>query len=138
MPMKTELYVSNWKTIHLIIKYLADWHCEKCDRPCRRPEEEWDTFCSKLLHDGSIWYKETFEEFHDEETGKWGIAEKPGRFVLTVAHLDQNPGNNDRENLRALCPTCHNRHDAPHRAKNRSHTLMVKKESAGQLRLEGL
>lgn len=134
MPMKTELYVSNWKTIHLIIKYLADWHCEKCDRPCRRPGEEWWEFVEGLYRSQSDWYWETYEESPDG----CGYREYQGRFVLTVAHLDQNPGNNDRENLKALCPTCHNRHDAPHRAKNRSHTLMVKKESAGQLRLEGL
>ena len=39
--------------------------------------------------------------------------------VLTVAHLDHDPANNDMANLRHLCQRCHNRHDAPHRAKTR-------------------
>jgi Holliday junction resolvase RusA-like endonuclease len=37
------------------------------------------------------------------------------RVVLTIAHLDQNPENNDRGNLRALCQRCHLRHDADFR-----------------------
>ncbi|AFY39881.1 HNH endonuclease [[Leptolyngbya] sp. PCC 7376] len=123
MPMKRHLYPKNWDTIATIIKYMADWHCTKCGRPCRRPRQTWDEFCSGLLHEQSKWCKET---------------DKPGRFVLTVAHLDQNPGNNNRENLKALCPTCHNRHDAKARAVNRSHTRVVKLEDAGQLRLGGL
>lgn len=35
--------------------------------------------------------------------------------VLTVAHLDQDPTNNDLSNLRAMCQRCHNRMDAPYR-----------------------
>ncbi len=29
------------------------------------------------------------------------------RVILTVAHLDHNPGNNTDENLAALCQKCH-------------------------------
>jgi 5-methylcytosine-specific restriction endonuclease McrA len=32
--------------------------------------------------------------------------------VLTIAHLDQQPENNDHANLRALCQRCHLRFDA--------------------------
>ncbi len=41
--------------------------------------------------------------------------ETGGPVVLTVAHLDHDPANNDRANLRLLCQRCHNAHDAPHR-----------------------
>jgi hypothetical protein len=34
------------------------------------------------------------------------------RVVLTIAHLDQQPENNDHANLRALCQRCHLRFDA--------------------------
>lgn len=34
------------------------------------------------------------------------------RVVLTIAHLDQQPENNDPENLRALCQRCHLGFDA--------------------------
>jgi hypothetical protein len=37
------------------------------------------------------------------------------KVVLTVAHLDHDPTNNDATNLRALCQRCHNRYDAPMR-----------------------
>ena len=35
------------------------------------------------------------------------------RVILTIAHLDQDPTNNDTENLVAPCQYCHNRLDAP-------------------------
>lgn len=134
MPMKRHLYPKNWRTIATIIKYLAKWKCQQCDRPCLRPNQDWFTFCSDLLHEGSTWYEETFENIQNPTTGKWAIAERKGRFILTVAHLDQNPRNNQRENLKALCPTCHNRHDAPHRAKNAKRTRYENKHR-GQLKL---
>ena len=39
--------------------------------------------------------------------------------VLTVAHLDHNPTNNNFDNLAALCQRCHNIYDGPHRARSR-------------------
>lgn len=47
--------------------------------------------------------------------------------ILTIAHLDQDPTHNDPGNLRALCQRCHNRHDAPHRARNAAATRARKK-----------
>lgn len=41
--------------------------------------------------------------------------EKPVRVVLTVAHLDHQPENCARDNLKALCQRCHNAYDAPMR-----------------------
>lgn len=41
------------------------------------------------------------------------------KIILTIAHLDHDPTNNDPGNLRALCQRCHNRHDAAHRAETR-------------------
>ncbi|WP_052051082.1 hypothetical protein [Leptolyngbya sp. KIOST-1] len=57
----------------------------------------------------------------------------PGRFTLTAAHLDQNPGNNDPANLAALCSPCHLRHDTPHRPGNRQR----KRKYFGQMPLLG-
>lgn len=34
------------------------------------------------------------------------------KVVLTIAHMDHNPANNDPANLRAWCQKCHNQHDA--------------------------
>lgn len=41
------------------------------------------------------------------------------RVVLTVAHLDHDPTNNDERNLKAMCQRCHNRYDVQHRKQTR-------------------
>lgn len=38
------------------------------------------------------------------------------RVVLTTAHLDHDPTNNNLTNLRSWCQRCHNTYDAPMRA----------------------
>ena len=38
------------------------------------------------------------------------------RVILTVAHLDHEPGNCDPDNLRAMCQRCHTTYDAKHHA----------------------
>lgn len=56
--------------------------------------------------------------------------------VLTVAHLDHDPANNDEKgNLLALCQRCHNRYDAAHRKANANRTRRGRK-AIGDL-LEG-
>lgn len=42
--------------------------------------------------------------------------------VLTVAHMDQDPGNNDPSNLAALCQLCHNRWDQEARTRHATAT----------------
>ena len=54
------------------------------------------------------------------------------KVVLTVAHLDHDPTNNDEENLKALCQKCHNQHDGHQRAGNRKRRLAARN---GQLAL---
>lgn len=41
------------------------------------------------------------------------------RVVLTVAHLDHDPGNCEPDNLRAWCQRCHLTYDAGHHARTR-------------------
>lgn len=55
------------------------------------------------------------------------------RIILTIAHLDHTPENNDPTNLRALCQRCHNRYDAAYRAAGRK----ARKKAAGRL-LDGV
>lgn len=55
---------------------------------------------------------------------------RPGgkrRVRLTVAHIDQDPANNDDGNLLALCERCHNRLDMPFRRLNAAKTRRRKK-----------
>lgn len=49
-----------------------------------------------------------------------GRGGRPARVVLTVAHLDHNPANNDLSNLRALCQACHLHHDVGQHAASRA------------------
>lgn len=53
--------------------------------------------------------------------------------VLTVAHLDHDPGNNADDNLRAMCQRCHLTYDAKHHAVNAARTRRRRLEAAGQL-----
>ena len=49
------------------------------------------------------------------------------RIVLTIAHIDPTPENCDPSNLVAECQRCHNRRDAPMRAKNAAETRKAKR-----------
>lgn len=52
------------------------------------------------------------------------------RLVLTVHHIDHNPGNCDDDNMIALCAPCHLWADAEHHARNAKRT---RARRAGQL-----
>jgi hypothetical protein len=115
MPSDKILYADNWNQIAQEQKEAAGWICQNCGRACRKTGESWENFQRRL---------------------NWTPAEddKPGQYVLTVAHLDQKPHNNELSNLKALCTVCHLRHDTPYRQLNR----YAKRERWGQLRLEGV
>lgn len=49
-----------------------------------------------------------------------------GRVVLTIAHMDHDESHADPERCRALCQSCHNRWDAPHRKQNAAKTRRSK------------
>ena len=53
--------------------------------------------------------------------------------VLTTAHLDHDPTNNNPANLRAWCQRCHLTYDAEHHKKHAAQTRRKKVEAAGQL-----
>ena len=50
--------------------------------------------------------------------------------VLTVAHLDHQPENNEDGNLRALCQRCHLLHDREHHQENARRTWARKRIEA--------
>lgn len=45
-----------------------------------------------------------------------------GEIVLTIAHLNHNPKDSRRANLKAMCQRCHLRYDQKHHAENASRT----------------
>lgn len=57
------------------------------------------------------------------------------RIVLTVMHLDHNPTNCDRSNLKAACQKCHFEHDRDDNLKKRNTYKYLDREVAGQEKL---
>lgn len=114
-----------WLAIRDCVGKRSGWKCEKCKAPHRQ------TICRGEGDDAGTYMLETGEIF-DAETGKklgHGINEYRGRYVLvilTVAHIDGDPGNNDDGNLAHWCQLHHNRHDAKSRAVNARKTINAK------------
>jgi len=73
-------------------------------------------------------------EWCGAENGKPNPATS-SKVVLTVAHLDHNPANCARENLRALCQRCHLRYDAKQHARN---AKLTRAKKTGQMWLPGV
>ena len=129
-PDQRARYPANWKAISAAIRARAGGLCEQCDVPDRA----WG------------WRDEagTFHQLEEELFRDQGLR-PPIRFtpigehapvrvieiVLTVAHLDHRPENNDPANLQALCQRCHLNHDRPHHraiAEQRRHMAMATAE----------
>ena len=109
MPIRPEnraLYPDDWNDISMRIRFIrAQNRCE-CDGRC----------------DG-----------HDEPCTAVNREPHPitgSKVVLTVAHLDHNPTNNDDRNLMAMCQRCHLRYDRHLHAANRAETARRKAASA--------
>lgn len=132
MPMDRSLYPPNWDAIALSKKQAVNWTCENCGRPCRRSGqgEAEAEFEMRLEAEHPLWYPDLFAEVADEELG-FVEVKKLTRFVLTVAHKNQNPSDCSDENLKAWCAPCHLDYDRPHRVANRYR----KRERGGQLTL---
>ena len=105
MPIIRARYPDDWEAIAVRVKHEADWCCEQCKRPCRRPSESLAVFLKRVKG----WR-------HVHTLPPPDFAEAPRRYLLTVAHLDQRPEHCDRTNLKALCTVCHLRFDRRFRA----------------------
>ena len=112
MPIKDKsLYPENWKQISLAVREAAGNKCEFCG-----------------VANKAVGARDRFGEWHDADDiegmsaseGDYLFDEYPNyiRIVLTVAHLDHNPANNEHSNLKALCQKCHLSYDAKHHAQN--------------------
>ena len=128
MPMDRKLYPKNWQQIALDVKTSADWICQDCGRPCRRPGEHDGELVERI--ELTVWAADLTVE---EETEEFGLIPvyKLGRFTLTTAHLNHQPADCRPENLKALCSVCHLRYDRPALVQKQ----MLKLERQGQLRL---
>lgn len=116
MPIKPEnkhRYPKNWKEISKKIRFeRAKNMCESCG--------VYNNAKGIRLPDGS--FQECPPHLATETQAFW--CEMNGfkmiKIVLTVAHLDHNPENNDESNLMAMCQRCHNRYDRKHRNETRN------------------
>lgn len=119
MPIREEnrhRYPADWKSISAKVREEAGQKCEKCGAPNGEVVAR-----GAGIHDGT--YMLMGGEVFDAETGEYlGMARgseyncrRMVKIVLTVAHLDHQPENCDRSNLRAWCQRCHNAYDAPMR-----------------------
>ena len=127
MPMERDRYPANWRLMALAIKQAVAWNCQQCGRPCRQAGEAVTEFEKRL---DERWQSELAELV--TVTGQVAVKRyRVQRFLLTVAHLDQDPGNNAPENLKAFCAPCHLRYDRQFLTHNQKARL----EREGQLNL---
>jgi hypothetical protein len=111
MPIRPEnlaRYPANWRReIRPAILKRAQNRCEKCG-----------------LLNGVIGYRDPDGTFHFLARSGYLVSyiqslhpdKHVFKLVVTIAHLDHTPENNDPSNLAALCQRCHLRHDAQHHA----------------------
>ena len=91
---------------------------------CGVPDREW---IERDAANPALWKRCT------EDPTVHTMDRSPVKIILTVAHLDHNPSNNDDANLAALCQLCHNRYDAAQRKANRkANRLAAMKEQADE------
>lgn len=117
MPIRKYLYPADWPAISFEVRSAAGWCCEWCGAPhlkviqrTGRPQPvgehrvDWKVVTSVM---------ETTGDFVPTS----GMPARRLRFhgltkiVLTTAHLDRKPVNNEIQNLAALCQRCHLRYD---------------------------
>lgn len=111
MPIKDKtLYPRNWPLIRLEILERAQHQCE-CDGICGIAHATGR--CPERDRRRAIYFN--------------------GRVVLTTAHLNRNPKDNRRSNLRSMCQRCHLRYDRPQHVFN---AVITRDARRGQLRFE--
>lgn len=131
MPIRPEnrhLYPPNWVEISTNVKKEAGWRCEVCGVQ-HNAQGFW-------IEDEFWTLQEIFNKLNDEGVDVLGdndipMDKKPIKIVLTTAHLDHDPTNCERSNLKAMCQRHHNRYDAEHRKQTRKDTKLT-----GQLMLD--
>ncbi len=105
MPLTKEaraLYPGNWRQIRTEVLARAGNRCE-CLGECG-------------LHRTTPGPRRCVEAH--QAPAKWAR----GTVVLTIAHLNHNPKDSRRRNLKAMCQRCHLRYDLPHHQRNAAAT----------------
>lgn len=134
MPIKDKsIYPDNWKQISLLVRKMAGNRCEFCNV---------ENYAVGARDMGGTWHDE--DSIHMMNSGEGQILfgdefPKMIKIVLTVAHMDHNPRNNELSNLKALCQKCHLTYDAQYHATNAKVTRARRKRetiaASGQIAL---
>ena len=141
MPIKPEnraRYPDNWPELRESILARAGHCCERCrvsnyaevERGRGRDAGTYRTVLGKVYCDTSGTL------LREVSHGQYAVA-RVVKIVLTIAHLDHTPENNDPDNLQALCQKCHLAHDAPHHRANAAATRRKKLASGDLFELPG-
>lgn len=121
MPIKPEnraLYPKNWKAIRDEILVRADFVCE-CLGECGGKHAP--PALQEELYRGSGYYR--CQRHHMR-------AYNDVVCILTIAHLNHNPKDSRRRNLKAMCQGCHLRYDKDHHQKNAAATRERRRQEA--------
>lgn len=129
MPIRSDLlalYPDDWPDVSHRIRFVrAAGRCERCDRPHGRlvyalPDGRWidpagpDGWVTGFGDPIGSPSRSDLQELHLT------------RVVLTCAHLDHDPANNDDANLAGWCSRCHLEYDIPHHRAQRRITLRMR------------
>lgn len=112
---------ARWQRIREKVLARANHRCENCGVRDRY-------FVAKDV-DTREWF--SYSDEGDEAVDAMRIVDELGgqlvQIILTIAHVNHDPHDNDLLNLKAWCQRCHNRHDAKHRGRNRRRRAWAKK-----------
>jgi len=128
--MDRKLYPADWEVISRRIRHeRAGDKCEQCAVPngarIIRSEVHPARFVI-MRPEGDAWALDGTTRERDLPDVDDYAHGKVVTVVLTVAHLDHNPANNDDANLRALCQRCHLIYDKHQHAENARKTRASK------------
>jgi hypothetical protein len=134
MPISKEkraLYPADWGAISTRIREAAGWKCQRCNAPNRTPVARGvgGDVGTYMLEDGAVFDAETGERLGAARGSEYESSHTT-IIVLTVAHLDQDPRNNDDSNLRALCQRCHLAHDKAQHVASAKATRQARKAAS--------
>lgn len=134
-PQDKHRYPDNWTELRESVLERAG-HCCECKGECGSHQ---GIRCR--APNGALVTRERAAPWRWAKWTQWSTGEveplptghqRPITIVLTVAHLDRTPENDNLENLRAMCQRCHLRYDRFQHATNAARTRKSRK-AAGWL-----
>lgn len=140
MPIKPEnrsRYPADWKAIRDAVRLDAELRCEHEGCTAR----QYAVGFWRLIEGVHVWdeciapattYSEARQAAAELFESRGDLSEKPIVIVLTVAHLNHEPEDCSRANLRCMCQRHHLAHDAEH---HRANAQATRRAKAGTLEL---